>query len=54
MFSIYLKNWIKENDPERYNRIVEEAEEEKRQEEEGRQGKMAYAKSKLFEHVLWF
>jgi len=53
MYSIYLSNWIKENDPKRYNRMVEKAEEEKKEEEDGRKGKMAYAKSILFERMLW-
>ena len=53
MYSIYLTNWIKENDPERYNRMVEEAKEEKQEEENGRKGKMGYAKSILFERMLW-
>ena len=53
MFSIYLTNWIKENDPERYNRMVEEAKEKEQEEEDGRKGKMGYAKSILFERMLW-
>ena len=53
MYSIYLTNWIKENDPKNYNRMVEEAEEEEREEENGRKGKMGYAKSVLFERMLW-
>ena len=30
MLSIYLANWIKQNDPERYKEMVKEAEEAKK------------------------
>jgi len=52
MYSIYLTNWIKENDPKRYNRMVEAAKEEEKETEDGRKGKMGYAKSVLFELML--
>jgi len=53
MYSVYLSNYIKENDPKTYNRMVKEAEEEEKEEEDSRKGKMGYAKSVLFERFLW-
>jgi len=50
--SIYLLNWIKETDPERYNKMVCKAEEEEKKIEDGRKGEMAYAKSVLLETML--
>jgi len=53
MYSIYLANWIKENDPKTYNKMAEEAKEAEKEEEDGRKGRMGYAKSVLFERMLW-
>ena len=53
MYSIYLTNYIKETDPRTYNKMVEAAKEEEKEEEDGRKGKMGYAKSVLFETMLW-
>jgi len=50
--AIYLANWIRETDPERYNKMVREAEEEEKKIEDGRKGDMGYAKSVLFETML--
>ena len=52
MYSIYLSNWIKENDPERYKQLVREAEEREQKIEDSRKGDMGYAKSVLFETMI--